>query len=117
MGVNTINYDLSFRNKTKTREERKMEMIMKAFEDMEKSAAMRRAEGESGASVTKPEKKRRRSNSIKVSLVHSTIFQNIIVSFTDNIFSRLEATRGPVGILTWTRAPLTSVTRPVWPSP
>ena len=38
-------------------------------------------------------------------------------SFTDNIFSRLEATRGPVGILTWTRAPLTSVTRPVWPSP
>ena len=77
MGVNTINYDLSFRNKTKTREERKMEMIMKAFEDMEKSAAMRRAEGESGASVTKPEKKRRRSNSIKVSLVHSKIPNNI----------------------------------------
>merc|ERR1712176_785604 len=68
VGVNTINYDVSFRNKTKTREERKMEMIMKAFEDMEKNNARKRNESDSGASSSvqqKPEKKRRRSNSIK----------------------------------------------------
>ena len=66
VGVNTINYDVSFRNKTKTREERKMEMIMKAFEDMEKNNARKRNESETSSSVPKPEKKRRRSNSIKV---------------------------------------------------
>ena len=70
VGVNTINYDVSFRNKTKTREERKMEMIMKAFEDMEKNSARKRNESDSGPSSSsvqqKPEKKRRRSNSIKV---------------------------------------------------
>ena len=31
VGVNTINYDVSFRNKAKTREEKKMEMILKAM--------------------------------------------------------------------------------------
>merc|ERR1719278_1340830 len=31
VGVNTINYDVSFRNKAKTREEKKMEMILKAI--------------------------------------------------------------------------------------
>ena len=67
VGVNTINYDVSFRNKTKTREERKMEMIMKAFEDMEKkqNEGRKRNESETSSSVPKPEKKRRRSNSIK----------------------------------------------------
>ena len=39
VGVNTINYDASssVRNKAKSREERKMEMIMKAIEAMEKA--------------------------------------------------------------------------------
>merc|ERR1711944_370859 len=39
VGVNTINYDASseLKNKAKSREERKMEMIMKAFEAMEKA--------------------------------------------------------------------------------
>merc|ERR1712141_567661 len=39
VGVNTINYDASssVKNKAKSREERKMEMIMKAFEAMEKA--------------------------------------------------------------------------------
>ncbi|XP_059096306.1 uncharacterized protein LOC131890876 [Tigriopus californicus] len=39
VGVNTINYDASssLRNKAKSREERKMEMIMKAIEQMEKA--------------------------------------------------------------------------------
>ena len=39
VGVNTINYDASssLRNKAKSREERKMEMIMKAFEAMERA--------------------------------------------------------------------------------
>ena len=62
VGVNTINYDASLRNKTKTREERKMEMIMKAFEDMERNAARKRNESDT---QSKPEKKRRRSNSNK----------------------------------------------------
>merc|ERR1712105_2613 len=39
VGVNTINYDVSFRNKAKTREEKKMEMIMKAIEAMERAEA------------------------------------------------------------------------------
>merc|ERR550517_2168235 len=62
VGVNTINYDVSFRNKTKTREERKMEMIMKAIEAMERNEARKRNESEEKG---KPEKKRRRSNSTK----------------------------------------------------
>ena len=39
VGVNTINYDASseLKNKAKSREERKMEMIMKAFEAMERA--------------------------------------------------------------------------------
>ena len=86
VGVNTINYDVSFRNKTKTREERKMEMIMKAFEDMEKNTARKRNESDSGASSSvqqKPEKKRRRSNSIKVTWL--LIFA--IISFVQCFFS------------------------------
>ena len=62
VGVNTINYDVSFRNKTKTREERKMEMIMKAIEAMERNEARKRNESDE---KVKPEKKRRRSNSTK----------------------------------------------------
>ena len=65
VGVNTINYDVSFRNKTKTREERKMEMIMKAIEAMEKNEARKRNDSEE---KVKPEKKRRRSNSTKTGL-------------------------------------------------
>merc|ERR1719391_1012988 len=64
VGVNTINYDVSFRNKTKTREERKMEMIMKAFEAMERTEKARKR-NESDTQTPKPEKKRRRSNSTK----------------------------------------------------
>ena len=77
VGVNTINYDASssVRNKAKSREERKMEMIMKAFEAMEK--AEQRKKDTPGAPPTPietgnttqsdlttiPDKKRRRSSS------------------------------------------------------
>jgi len=64
VGVNTINYDVSIRNKPKTREEKKMEMIMKAIEAMERAEARKRSEG-GDSSSDKPEKKRRRSNSVK----------------------------------------------------
>ena len=64
VGVNTINYDVSIRNKPKTREEKKMEMIMKAIEAMEWAEARKRSEG-GDSSSDKPEKKRRRSNSVK----------------------------------------------------
>eukprot|EP00092_Neocalanus_flemingeri_P038323 GFUD01041722.1.p1 GENE.GFUD01041722.1~~GFUD01041722.1.p1 ORF type:complete len:2117 (-),score=667.90 GFUD01041722.1:649-6999(-) len=66
VGVNTINYDVSIRNKAKTREEKKMEMIMKAIEAMERAEARKRSEG-GDSSSDKPEKKRRRSNSVKTS--------------------------------------------------
>ena len=55
VGVNTINYDVSFRNKTKTREERKMEMIMKSIAAMEKKEARKRNDSDKKG---KPEKKR-----------------------------------------------------------
>merc|ERR1712228_922523 len=47
VGVNTINYDASseLKNKAKSREERKMEMLMKAFEAMER-AEQRKKEGQ-----------------------------------------------------------------------
>jgi hypothetical protein len=70
VGVNTINYDASssLRNKAMSREERKMEMIMKAIEAMEKSE-QRKKDGGSGTNSTttggseKPPNKRRRSSS------------------------------------------------------
>jgi len=64
VGVNTINYDVSIRNKPKTREEKKMEQIMKAIEAMERAEARKRSDGVDSNSE-KPEKKRRRSNSVK----------------------------------------------------
>jgi len=50
VGVNTINYDASssLRNKAKSREERKMEMIMKAFEQMERAEQKKKEEAASG---------------------------------------------------------------------
>ena len=72
VGVNTINYDASssLRNKAKSREERKMEMIMKAFEAMEKAEQKKREDGGTGTHVgqkTESNKvtanKRRRSSS------------------------------------------------------
>ena len=53
VGVNTINYDASseLKNKAKSREERKMEMIMKAFEAMEK-AEQRKKEGQAEGTVS-----------------------------------------------------------------
>merc|ERR1712142_1351695 len=45
VGVNTINYDVSIRNKPKTREEKKMEQIMKAIEAMERAEARKRSDG------------------------------------------------------------------------
>merc|ERR1719464_1660135 len=55
VGVNTINYDASssVRNKAKSREERKMEMIMKAIEAMEKK------EQRKGGTTEDPTKRRR----------------------------------------------------------
>ena len=64
VGVNTINYDASLRNKSKTREEKKMEMILKAIEAMERAEARKRSENaESGSE--RSTSKRRRSNSMK----------------------------------------------------
>ena len=53
VGVNTINYDASseLKNKAKSREERKMEMIMKAFEAMEK-AEQKKKEGQAEGTVS-----------------------------------------------------------------
>lgn len=71
VGVNTINYDASssVRNKAKSREERKMEMIMKAFEAMER-AEQRRKETITGGGDLREDKncsivskKRRQSSS------------------------------------------------------
>merc|ERR1719323_812894 len=57
VGVNTINYDASssVRNKAKSREERKMEMIMKAIEAMEK-AEQRKKDGTDGTPGDPPSK-------------------------------------------------------------
>jgi hypothetical protein len=82
VGVNTINYDVSFRNKTKTREEKKMEMIMKAIEAMERQEARKRTEG-GDSSTEKPEKKRRRSNSIKTSKELNAVDSNLDASSAD----------------------------------
>ena len=76
IGVNTINYDVSFRNKAKTREERKMEMIMKAIEAMERQEARKRQEGGETPGLDKPEKKRRRSNSVKAGAADSNLEQS-----------------------------------------
>merc|ERR1712223_1347886 len=61
VGVNTINYDASssVRNKAKSREEHKMEMIMKAIEAMEK------AEQRKGGTTEDPTKRRRSSSSYR----------------------------------------------------
>lgn len=66
VGVNTINYDASssVRNKAKSREERKMEMIMKAIEAMEK-AEQRKKDGTDGTPGDPPSKRRRSSSSYR----------------------------------------------------
>ena len=56
-GVNTINYDVSFRNKTKTREEKKIEMIMKTFEAMEKKEARKRNDSDEKGKFEKKSEK------------------------------------------------------------
>ena len=82
VGVNTINYDVSFRNKAKTREEKKMEMILKAIEQMERTEARKRNEN-CDSSSEKPEKKRRRSNSIKTSKDLNNVDSNLDASSAD----------------------------------
>ena len=57
VGVNTINYDASseLKNKAKSREERKMEMIMKAFEAMERAEQKKKethGTADQGVSIT-----------------------------------------------------------------
>ncbi len=65
VGVNTINYDASssVKNKAKSREERKMEMIMKAIEAMERAEQRKKDTGEQGGTSGPPSSKRRRSSS------------------------------------------------------
>ena len=82
VGVNTINYDVSFRNKAKTREEKKMEMILKAIEQMERTEARKRNEN-CDSSSEKPEKKRRRSNSIKTNKDLNNVDSNLDASSAD----------------------------------
>merc|ERR1712083_246595 len=76
VGVNTINYDASssVRNKAKSREERKMEMIMKAIEAMEKAEQRKKdhtgteggpAPNSSNAGNTGAGKRRRSSSSYR----------------------------------------------------
>ena len=71
VGVNTINYDAGLKRKSKTREEKKMEMILKAIEAMERAEA--RKKSESGESVDRVPAKRRRSSSIKKDNADSNI--------------------------------------------
>jgi len=80
VGVNTINYDASLRNKSKTREEKKMEMILKAIEAMERAEARKRSDpngtgGGCGESFSERSvsAKRRRSSSAKKESVDSAV--------------------------------------------
>ena len=56
IGVNTINYDAGLRKKSKTREEKKTSMILKASEDMEKAELLTKlaSAGISDEASTKP---------------------------------------------------------------
>jgi hypothetical protein len=83
VGVNTINYDASssVRNKAKSREERKMEMIMKAIEAMEKAEQRKKdtTGSESGQTPTGTGNaggKRRRS---------SSSYRNSVNAFDSNV--------------------------------
>ncbi len=79
VGVNTINYDVALRNKSKTREEKKMEMILKAIEAMERAEARKRLDptGSGSGGVETSERsvstKRRRSSSAKKECVDSAV--------------------------------------------
>lgn len=83
VGVNTINYDVALRNKSKTREEKKMEMILKAIEAMERAEARKRTDpsgmssGVGGGGESFSERsvssKRRRSSSTKKESVDSAV--------------------------------------------
>jgi hypothetical protein len=80
VGVNTINYDVALRNKSKTREEKKMEMILKAIEAMERAEARKRSDsvgmgGGGGESCTERSvsSKRRRSSSAKKESIDSAV--------------------------------------------
>ena len=68
----TIKYYKKIQEISLIREERKMEMIM-AFGTMEKNNARKRYERETSSSVPEPEKRGRRSNSIKVLSTHNHI--------------------------------------------
>merc|ERR1719225_2237386 len=94
VGVNTINYDVSFRNKAKTREEKKMEMILKAIEQMERTEARKRNEN-CDSSSEKPEKKRRRSNSIKTNKDLNNVDSNLDASSADESCSTTGGTSKP----------------------
>ena len=94
VGVNTINYDVSFRNKAKTREEKKMEMILKAIEQMERTEARKRNEN-CDSSSEKPEKKRRRSNSIKTNKDLNNVDSNLDASSADESCSTTTGGRAP----------------------
>ena len=81
VGVNTINYDVALRNKSKTREEKKMEMILKAIEAMERAEARKRSDptglGGGGGGESFAERsvsaKRRRSSSAKKESIDSAV--------------------------------------------
>ena len=73
VGVNTINYDASseLKNKAKSREERKMEMIMKAFEAMEKAEQKKKeTQSEGGISIGGHQSVRGSTDSDKSSTAH-----------------------------------------------
>ena len=84
VGVNTINYDASssVRNKAKSREERKMEMIMKAIEEMEKKEQRKKDHTGSEGGMPTPTTtvgaggKRRRS---------SSSYRNSVSAFDSNV--------------------------------
>ena len=101
VGVNTINYDVSLRNKAMSREEKKMEMILKAIAAMEKAESRKKHESGSGAggsivdSTERAPAKRRRSNSSKKEQADSNIESSCDETALD--ISRSERPRAPKG--------------------
>ena len=101
VGVNTINYDVSLRNKAMSREEKKMEMILKAIAAMEKAESRKKHESGSGAggstgdSSERAPAKRRRSNSSKKEHADSNIESSCDETGLDT--PRSERPRAPKG--------------------
>ena len=95
VGVNTINYDVSLRNKSMSREEKKMEMILKAIAAMEKAESRKKHESGSGGEPTeRAPAKRRRSNSSKKEHADSNMESSCDETGLDTRADRPKAPKG-----------------------